>query len=514
MPRTGLFFHGLAIILLLALPAAAQQQGFHWQQDLEAAQAIAQQSGRMVLIHFWSPNCSPCLTMEQNVFSQPGVAPAIEAYYVPVKLNAEQHAALAREYAIRSVPSDVVLTADGQMIGRMVSPLTPAAYVAELTQVASRVISNGSPFSRAAAAAPQPSQMNTAYANLPIGSAPSPPAVVPPQASADDRYAQGAVAGGLYAPQLAPGNEGRTPTTTAGTTAIGPQGGTYASNGFQSSAAQGATSTPAAPVLNQHAQSPQSVGGAGSGAAAVSSSPSPAQVSNPYTFTAPPLPAARSLPPAKAEQSDFSGAQIAPQVMSPIVASQNAPPAAAPPTAAATPAATTPPVAALPSQVAVPPPAAAPPTATADASRSGVPPGEAGKVVTPDGRRLPPGAPPLGFEGYCPVTMRKEWKWLAGDPRWGAIHRGRTYWFASPVEQQQFLANPDLYGPALSGIDPVMAIDHHQTVPGKREHSIDYDDHFYFFSSEATLQQFTSNPERYAAGVRQAMGTEPNRKVR
>ena len=67
---------------------------------------------------------------------------------------------------------------------------------------------------------------------------------------------------------------------------------------------------------------------------------------------------------------------------------------------------------------------------------------------------------------------------------------------------------------ALSGMDPVLAIDHQQQVPGKREHSIDYDGLFYMFSSEATLAQFTANPERYAASVRQAMGIPRGRLVR
>jgi protein disulfide-isomerase len=126
-------------------------------------------------------------------------------------------------------------------------------------------------------------------------------------------------------------------------------------------------------------------------------------------------------------------------------------------------------------------------------------------AATPDPSKLPPGAPPLGFDGYCPVSMRKAWKWAVGDPKFGAIHLGRTYWFAGPQEQQEFLANPDFYSPALAGIDPVLAIDHRQSVAGLREHSLDYDGQFYLFSSEATLQQFTSSPERYATGVRQAM---------
>ena len=105
------------------------------------------------------------------------------------------------------------------------------------------------------------------------------------------------------------------------------------------------------------------------------------------------------------------------------------------------------------------------------------------------------------------------WKWVPGDPRFGAIHRGRTYWFAGPEEQKKFLANPDYYGPALSGLDPVMAIDHHQSISGVREHSLDYDNQFYMFSSEATLQQFSANPERYATSVRQAMGIQQSPSV-
>jgi protein disulfide-isomerase len=132
----------------------------------------------------------------------------------------------------------------------------------------------------------------------------------------------------------------------------------------------------------------------------------------------------------------------------------------------------------------------------------------------PDPSKLPPGSPPLGFDGYCPVSMRNTWKWIPGDPKWGIIHDGRTYWFAGPNEQQQFWKDPARYAPALAGNDPVLAIDHKQNVPGKREHSLDFDGLFYMFASEATLQQFSANPHRYAASVRQVMGIPRGRLVR
>ena len=110
--------------------------------------------------------------------------------------------------------------------------------------------------------------------------------------------------------------------------------------------------------------------------------------------------------------------------------------------------------------------------------------------------------------------MRNSWKWVPGDPRFGIIHDGRTYWFAGPNEQQQFWKDPTRYAPALGGMDPVLAIDHKQNVPGKRDHSLDFDGLFYMFASEATLQQFSANPQRYAASVRQAMGIPRGRLVR
>jgi YHS domain-containing protein len=63
-------------------------------------------------------------------------------------------------------------------------------------------------------------------------------------------------------------------------------------------------------------------------------------------------------------------------------------------------------------------------------------------------------------------------------------------------------------------MDPVLAVDHRQQVPGKREHSLDYDSLFYMFASEATLQQFAANPLRYATTVRQSMGIPRERVVR
>ena len=109
---------------------------FSWQHDLEAAKTLAKQTNRLVLVHFWTPSCAPCLTLDQTVFNQAGVAAAIEARFVPVKLNANENSATAQGFGITRVPTDVILTPDGHVVGKLISPPTPAGYVAELNQVA------------------------------------------------------------------------------------------------------------------------------------------------------------------------------------------------------------------------------------------------------------------------------------------------------------------------------------------------------------------------------------------
>lgn len=447
----------LVFSALLAIPAAAQQEGVHWQQDIESAKAVAKQTGRLVLVHFWTPSCAPCLVLDQNVFNQPGVAGALEAQFVPVKLNANENSATAQGFGITRVPTDVVLTPDGQVVGKLISPPTPAAYIAEVSRVAGQQSTKaGQTFAKAAAAAPMPPQLNAAYASLQIDPH-IPPAIAAQQPATPDQHSR--VATPPSSPQAAVGGA---PFVQSGTFAawVPTSPAVVSSTPAQPTGplAQG----PSATVDNRYALP------AGGNVSPSETPAVPRQVANPYAPDAAATPPAASVPPATAGPSPAIGA-------------------AGP---------------AMPAGVGAGPPPA----------QAAIPAGA--NLAGPDATRLPPNAPPLGFEGYCPVSMRNQWKWVPGDPRWGIVHRGRTYWFAGQKEQQQFWADPDRYSPALSGMDPVLAIDHQQQVPGKREHSLDYDNLFYMFASEATLQQFTANPERYSSSVRQAMGIQRDRLVR
>jgi protein disulfide-isomerase len=247
--------------------ASAQPSGIPWLHDLEAAKGTAKQTGRLVLVHFWTPTCQPCMALEQNVFNQFGVAGALEAQFVPVKLNANDHAAVAQAYGITRVPTDVVITPEGQVVGKLISPPTPGAYVADLSQVARQHVTRTGHFAQVSELAPVAPKLNAAYAHLHVA-----PNVAP--------------AAPLHTQVMPPGQIGAAGTVIGSSlpianTAVAPTTATPVTNPFvspQSPSGAVAAASPSAPgpaiTNDRYAQ-------AGAAAAMPLMSPPPAQVANP-----------------------------------------------------------------------------------------------------------------------------------------------------------------------------------------------------------------------------------------
>jgi YHS domain-containing protein len=121
----------------------------------------------------------------------------------------------------------------------------------------------------------------------------------------------------------------------------------------------------------------------------------------------------------------------------------------------------------------------------------------------------PYGSMPLGLEGFCPVTLMEKGAWAEGRPQWGVRHRGRTYLFVGQSEQQIFLANPDRYAPALSGDDPVLALESGTSTPGQRRYGVTYQTRMYLFASPDTRATFAADPTRYAGRIALAEQSSP-----
>ncbi len=125
----------LAIALLVSVAAAtAAESEIAWQSNLETGMKLAQQTNRFVLIHFYSTHCPPCRALEKDVFAQPGLPAALEAQFVPVKINVDQQPVIASKYGIDRWPTDVIVTPDDHQIAKLGCPHNPNAYLAQLNR--------------------------------------------------------------------------------------------------------------------------------------------------------------------------------------------------------------------------------------------------------------------------------------------------------------------------------------------------------------------------------------------
>ena len=127
----------LGMILVSAFGFQARAEDVvRWRKDLEEAKQEAAQSGRLVLLHFYGSSCPPCAKLDKEVFSQKQAADALEACYVPIKINVDHSMAITSAYNVTSWPTDVVSTPTGQVVAKFVSPQGVQAYLTRMDQVA------------------------------------------------------------------------------------------------------------------------------------------------------------------------------------------------------------------------------------------------------------------------------------------------------------------------------------------------------------------------------------------
>jgi YHS domain-containing protein len=350
-----------ALAVLAVASTAAAQEVVHWQGDIERARQLAAQTNRLVLIHFVSRGCEPCARLESTVFSQPSFAQALEADFVPVKVNATDFPITAQRYGIATAPSDVVITPGGQLVCKTNCPQDVAQYTAQVRRISDN-------YRRVSA-----EMIATARPADPTASRPT------------DR----AVAGPVVDPRMVSRNEGQSQARSA-THAAGP-----------------AISTETTASGQNHPAATQSPAGAWS--------------------------------PNRPEAAAAHG---------------------------------------------IPTPSA--PIATASQPAT-------------------PLQPSVALDGHCPVQLIEGQRWTPGDRRFGAVHRGRLYFFAGPTEQQRFMRDPDHFSPMLAGHDPVLWQESGQLISGRREHGVFHDNRVFLFATEESLAKFERNPGAFTLPVEQAM---------
>jgi YHS domain-containing protein len=476
----------LTAAVILAVTAGAARAELAWHADLDAARAACGASGKPVLVVFqasWDSAADPAT----DVLSSPEVEAVVAACFEPVRLDVDKHGDLARQLAVEHVPAARVLDRDAALLASFDCPATPSEFVASAARAAQVAAAGNSPGAAASTAVASDAFSGRGRTEHETASAVSAKvrqlsdfADGQPSA-APEATAHRDVAAALAAPPAAVGIRYSEPPAAPALAAAPPPWRTQPSAPVAAdpvAPAAAPTSPPLQASLEPQPSAPTSWLAGSQPAPATATSPSsPTQqgaAAAAVTATDQAAAQAPATEPAAKPQSGFWATMQKPWS---IFTKSSTKPAIEPP---------------------APPPTLPP-------ARPQWPAALARTEPAADQH----GPMPLGLEGYCPVTVVERGSWVEGRPQWGARHRGRTYLFAGPEQQQAFLADPDRYAPALSGDDPVLAFESGRSEPGRRAYGVSYQSRMYLFSSPESRAAFTSDPDRYTSRVMIAEGTAP-----
>lgn len=492
--------------------SAEAQTEIRWAPDLATARRAAAQFQVPMLIHFYGDNCLPCKTLEQRVLNQDSVVKTLNKYFICVRINASQDRATAAEYQVHSWPTDVFVSADGQVLYQGVCKQDISGYMEVLqnvaisnkdrntmlaTERAKQTPPNGQSTIGQFAGTAAPTQQAAPGSSLPpLSAQPSnAPFAAPPAIAASTPANQFQVAPPSRTAMM-DSNAGLPPLSAhLASKPLGSDG--FGSNSNISGQLNAQTSLPNVPGDAKASSQPRSTANL---AATLVSNPyfpesdsTEAMVCTPDGKCGP----ASSLTPNNLQASPGQVASNQP------TAAQNRslhlpsnPPANVGPQF---------------------PPLSANSTASNSASVPTFQPKSAmlvatTKLIPSDGSSQPSDEPQLGliealpnqemepaaYSGYCPIALVKTGLKVQGKAAHAVRHRGRTYLMESPEAVKEFMQSPDRYSPVLSGYDPMVFLEKGKLVDGTLEHAL-YDPNsgtVVLFASAESQAKFKADPVR------------------
>ena len=120
-----------AFLLAVWLGAAGSSLAAAPFSDLsfEAASKLAGQTGKIVLVDFYTTWCGPCKLLDKTTWTDAAVIQLLEQKTVALRIDAEKEAALAQHYKILAYPSVLLIKPDGTEIDRLVGYREPKAFI-------------------------------------------------------------------------------------------------------------------------------------------------------------------------------------------------------------------------------------------------------------------------------------------------------------------------------------------------------------------------------------------------
>jgi thioredoxin-related protein len=86
-----------------------------------------------MLLYFTATWCGPCQEMKRTTWADAKVEEALRGF-VPVKIDVDDNAELARKYAVTSIPKVILIDKDGNSVRSTEGYLKPDRFLAWLAK--------------------------------------------------------------------------------------------------------------------------------------------------------------------------------------------------------------------------------------------------------------------------------------------------------------------------------------------------------------------------------------------
>ena len=365
-------------------------QAVRWETNLNEAAARAEREQRPLFLHFVGNDNATTQQAGNEAFAQPNIAAHLNANFVMVRINAVENPALAQQFSVTAIPTDLIMKPNRQIIHRRVGVISAERFAEYLVFVQNMIQADKNQVSAVPSTVP-PVASSSSVANslggvqpVPPPSSPFPGSVLPISASP------------VAAAQ---------PLESANVAALGT---------FRDPFAQ-------QPTIVQPPSVPQQSPVVGM---AVPTTPA----NNPLRTAETPVKPAL-------EQSAVS----APPVLAVVQSTQEEP---------------------APTKMMI--------------------------------------EVPLALEGFCPIVLCTEERWVSGNPAYSTMYQGHIFRFSSLEALITFARNPANYTPVAMGEDIVLKVDRNRRISGDRNFGAWFQGRVFLFSSQETFDTFKARPDYYA----------------
>ena len=108
------------LIVVLSATTASGSGGTEKIRWVAFKQGVAQskQSGKAMVIYFYSESCPSCTEMKKTTWKDTRVIDALNTRYTPVRVNVNKQQQIAAMYKVYYLPTTWFIKPDGKQIGR------------------------------------------------------------------------------------------------------------------------------------------------------------------------------------------------------------------------------------------------------------------------------------------------------------------------------------------------------------------------------------------------------------